>query len=228
MKLSLPLEYDTDRPLLDDVQLIGSVDCTAYGICDVAEDFTGKEYDIQDLFNRIPSNGKGSDPLVAIAETIKNGLLPIGGTKREIVFTHGDIKAHIGEYDAFDNVRTKMMISKIPVLMWGPVYRNWLGDVVPIGDIVTNYHCVDAESWKWKQVSESMIDGEVMLVMEFWTGRKYYFSREVFNWWVKQYGFDSRILTDDATDLLFKKDFLTTIVRLATNLLGLLSKKKVI
>ena len=224
MKPQLPEEYDTDRPLLDDIQPIGDIRCTCYGICDVAEDFTGKEYDIQDLFNRIPSNSKGADPLVAIAETIKNGLLPIGGTKREIVFTHGDIKAHIGEYDAFDNVRTKMMISKIPILMWGAWYRNWLGGVVEIGDVVTNYHCVDIEGWK--ATSIEFFNGVPHLEMEAWTGRKYYFSREVFNWWVKQYGFDSRILTDNATDLLFKKDFMTTIIRQLQTILGLLTSKK--
>jgi hypothetical protein len=53
MKPTIPLEYDTDRPLLDDIQEIGNVMCTSYGICDVAEDFTGKEYDIEDLWNRI-------------------------------------------------------------------------------------------------------------------------------------------------------------------------------
>lgn len=169
-------------------------------------------------------NKNGADPLVVIKEVLKNGLLPIGGTKREFPFTHGDIKAHIGEYDAFDNVRTKMLISKIPVLIWGPWYNNWLGGVVKIGEIVTNYHAIDCEGWKANSIVE--LNGIEHLEMEAWTGRKYYFSREVFNWWVKQYGFDSRILTDDATDLLFKKDFLITIARLLTTILGFITNKK--
>lgn len=72
-----PTEFLVKESGTDAIQPVGDVKCTCYTCTDIAKDRDDVEYDINDLFNRIPHNMFGASPQDALKETVSGGLLPI-------------------------------------------------------------------------------------------------------------------------------------------------------
>jgi hypothetical protein len=212
-------ELFTDNIPQDKIQPPGNVECTCYTICDIAQDKTGLEFQIDELFNRIPNNSKGADPKDAIKEVIKNGLLPVGGTLYYKPFS-SFWQAHNGIADKFDNVRSALTIAKIPIMCWGPWYVEFLGTILPQGKTLTGYHCVDIEGWK-------VIGGKTYLIIEAWVGRKLLMDRETFNWWASQWGFDTAVLSDATIDENRTKTIMEKIIDLYNLLISIIKTQTI-
>ena len=222
---SFEKEYNVDKPLNDDIQESGDVRCVLFSILDVAEDKEGVEYDIDELTSRVKIGKYGTDPKTVFKEVIKNGLLPKGGTIRFKPF-NSFWTAHTGQYDAFDNVRSSLILAKYPVLVWGSWYFNWLGGILEKGQSFSNYHCTDADGWTTRMGKLKLIEieGEPMISLEAWTGRKYYFTREVFNWWAKTYGFDTAVLSTVEINARRDKKIMESIIDIYKNIIILMQE----
>lgn len=223
--VDIPTEINFDTPLPDNVQPLGDVKCVCYSVCDEAEDEFGVEFDISDLWNRVPHNQFGSDPrdvLALVVNQDKGGLLPIGGTTRRKDYK-SFYRADLGQRDAFDNVRVSATIAQTSVI--GAVYwcAEWLnlseGSVMPEGKTMLNGHAFTIEGWK-------QINGESMFIVEWWGGKKYYMPRKVFNLAMSNYGTQTWILATeeinnkrDKTILEAIKDTLINVVALLKQLL---------
>lgn len=213
-------EFNTDRPLFDDIQPLGDVKCTCYSICDIGEDKEGIVFDIDDLFARIPNNNQGSDPKTAIKESINYGLLKIGDTTERKKPFSSYFTAHIGQYDAFDSVRSTISIAKYPIMAWSPWDSYWgLSTILPKLESYKSYHAFTIEGWTQKY-------GEPMLIIEAWVGRKLYMNRRTFNDLATYWGFGTAVLCDKIIDEKFQKTFMETIIDLMKNLIILLKAKK--
>lgn len=216
-----PLEVNYDSTQYDDVQPIGDVRCTCYTTCDIAEDQENRVFDIQDLWNRIPQSQFGADPRDVLGKAISTkedgGLLAIGETVRR-----RDWKSYwsalSGDKDSFDNVRSALMIAKSPIGVASYWYSNWFNsDILPIGQNATNGHMYAVEGWK-------QINGEPMLIIEAWIGRKLYMSRAVFNATMKPYGMGAWVLSTMEIDEKIKLNILEKIKDACINVIILLKQ----
>lgn len=192
----LPEECNFDTEDFDDTQPIGDVKCTCYSTVDIATDQQKREFDILDLWQRIPSNQFGADPRDVLSETVKNGLLPKGLTDR-VKDWKSYWNALSGARDLFDNVRSAIVISNSPVMCASYWYSEWLNvpslGVMPIGQNTLNGHAYVAEGWK-------VVNGEPMLIIEAWVGRKMYMPRAVFNEAFKHKGMQAWVLSTSEID----------------------------
>ena len=214
--LEFPDELNFDRPLFDDIQPLGDVKCVAFSVCDAAEDQTGIEFDINDLWQRVPSTPYGSDPRdvfgKATSKKEDGGLLPRGKTIRDRRWI-SYWRADIGNQDPFDNCRSTMMLIKCPITAGTYWYREWHGaDILPIGKTPQNGHAYSIEGWK-------TIGGEPYLIVEPWLGRKLYMSREVFNKALKPYGMQTWALSTSTIDERRKLSLTEQIKDLMINLI---------
>lgn len=205
--VTLPEEYNADSSLFDDIQPLGDVKCVCYSTCDIAEDQQKREFDILDLWQRIPSNQFGSDPRDVLKEAVSNGLLPKGQTERVKDWkSFWDTKG--GLRDVFDNVRSGLYMSQSPVMCATYWHAEWLNvpafGVMPVGKTQLNGHAWVAEGWK-------MVNGEPVLIVEAWVGRKMYMPRNVFNEAMKPYGMQSWVLSTSEIDQKRQKTILEAI-----------------
>jgi hypothetical protein len=227
--------YIVDTPIVDRIQPTSDVRCVLFSLIDIVEDKMKKKYDLEELTSRIKIGKNGTDPMVVVKEVIKNGLLPLGGTVREFPFS-SYFTAHTGDMDAFNNTRSAIVLAKYPILVWGPWYSTFLSGIVEKGtDFFNIYHCTDSEGWA--KMSLITVGDEPIIQIEAHVGRKLYFTRDVFNWWAKKYGFDTLVLSDIRIDAVRKKllkekinDLYVNVVILANQLIAQLleqiSKKK--
>lgn len=209
-----PDELNLDTSLFDDIQPIGDVRCTCFTTCDIAEDQTKTEFDISDLWARIKQSPNGADPRDVLSEAVRNGLLPLGKTERLKnwrSFWRGDI----GSYDAFDNVRSALMLVNSPIGCGTFWYSEWVGDILPVGKNPRNGHMYSIEGWK-------QINGEPHLIIEAWIGRKMYMPRETFNAALKPLGMQTWVLSTAEIDLKREKSLIEIIKDLMFNLIILL------
>lgn len=205
--IHLPDELNFDTPQYDDVQPIGDVKCTCYTTCDIAEDQKKMEFDIVDLWQRIPSNQLGADPRDVLKEAVKNGLLPKGQTER-LKDWKSFWSALGGVRDSFDNVRSALVMSNSPVFNASYWYAEWVGvpqsGILPMGKKPLNGHAYCIEGWK-------QVNGEPMLIIEAWVGRKLLMPRDVFNEAMKPYGMQSWVLSTSEIDSKRQKTILEAI-----------------
>lgn len=211
--VTLPDEYNSDSELLDDTQPIGDVKCTCYTTCDIAEDQQKREFDILDLWQRIPSNQYGADPRDVLKEAVSNGLLPKGQGQR-VKDWKSFWSAKDGMKDVFDNVRSALYMAQSPVgvaLYW---CQEWLNvpafGVMPIGKNQLNGHMFSVEGWK-------QVDGQPMLIVEAWIGRKLLMPRNVFNDAMNKYGTQAWVLSTSEIDEKRQKTILETMRDLLIN-----------
>jgi len=205
--IHLPDEINVDSEIYDDVQPIGDVKCVAYSVCDIAEDQQKKPFDILDLWSRIPSNQFGSDPRDVLKEAVSNGLLPLGQGQR-VKDWKSYWSAMAGARDVFDNVRSAVVLSNSPVMCGTYWYDSWLNvpafGVMPMGKNPLNGHAWVVEGWK-------QINGEPMLIVEAWVGRKMYMPRNVFNEAMKPYGMQAWVLSTSEIEEKRQKTILEAI-----------------
>lgn len=205
-----PLEVNYDTPLYDEKQAPGNVQCTCYTACDIAEDQDNIEFDIDDLWSRVKQSPDGADPRDVFGEAVKNGLLPRGKTER-LKNWQSFWRADVGPMDAFDNVRSAMLLAKSPVGCGTYWYANWNGTVLPIGENPVSGHMYALEGWV-------QIEGKPHLIIEAWLGRKLYMSRETFNAAMKPVGMQAWVLSTALIDSLKVKSLKDTLVDLLVNL----------
>jgi hypothetical protein len=220
----LPEELNLDTNLYDEAQPIGDVKCTCYTVADIAEDTTKTEFSIDDLWTRIPSNQFGANPRDVLKEAVENGLLPRGKSVR-LKNWSSYYRADLGNQDPFTNVQSAMVLANSPVGVCTYWYREWQGqEILPIGKTPLNGHMYAAEGYK-------LIGGKPHLIIEAWTGRKHYMSREVFNAAMKPYGMQSWILSTSLIDAKREKNLIEMIRDLMLNLIiklrGLIIEKGV-
>jgi hypothetical protein len=65
-----------------------------------------------------------------------------------------------------------------------------------------------------------------MISVQAWTGRKYYFTRDVFNWWAKTYGFDTMVLSTAEINARRDKEIKEKINDLMVNIIIILQQWK--
>lgn len=207
-----PAELIYDTTIQDFLQPIGDVRCTAITICEIARDMNGIEYDIDDLFNRIPNDKNGANPRDVLKECLK-GLLPKGHKDKTIVF-NSYWQAHTGRYDAFDNVRSAIAISQGTVAMWSPWFREWLGQsILPKGQNILNNHMYQIEGWV-------LLNGEPHIQIDAWLGTKMYMSRDVFNHVMSFWTSGTAVLSPLTINPVKERTILQTIVDLLKSFIG--------
>lgn len=219
-----PDQLNYDGSLFDDVQPPGNVECTCYTVCDIAEDQNNIEFDIKDLWKRIVSTAFGADPREplgkAASKGVDGGLLPVGQTVR-LKNWSTYFRADTGSFDAFDNVRSALMIAQSPVGAATYWYDEWLTmpTPLPVGQNTLNGHMYSIEGW-------TQINGQPHLIIEAWVGKKLYMSREVFNTAMAVYGATAWVLSTKEIDerrtrtmLEWIRDLLQNVVALYKQLL---------
>lgn len=216
----LPTEYNADTSLSDDVQPIGDVRCTCFSTCDIAEDQEKREFDIQDLWQRIPSSQFGADPRDVLKEAVSNGLLP-KGQKDRVKDWKSFWSALAGLKDNFENVRSAIYISGSPVMVATYWHAEWLNvpsmGIMPVGKTPMNGHAYVAEGWVEK-------DGQPYLIIEAWIGRKLLMGRDVFNKATSGYGMQAWVLSTAEIDQKVKVNILTKLKDSLINLILLLKQ----
>ena len=216
----LPDELNLDSSLFDDIQPIGDVRCTCFTTCDCAEDQEKREFDVEDLWQRIPKTQFGADPRDVLKEVIANGLLPKGQEQR-VKDWKSFWSAKDGLRDVFDNVRSALVMSNSPVFNASYWYSEWLNvpefGVMPEGKSTLNGHAYSIEGWK-------IVNNEPMLIIEAWIGRKMYMPRDVFNKAMSNYGMQSWVLSTNEIDSKRQKTILETIRDACINAIILLKQ----
>lgn len=216
----LPDEINVDSTLIDDVQPIGDVKCTCYSTCDIAEDQQKREFDIDDLWARIDKNQFGADPREPLGQAVSQGLLPKGQGQR-VKDWKSYWSALNGVRDNFDNVRSALVMANSPVMVATYWYSEWLNipalGVMPIGQNTLNGHAYVVEGWK-------QINGEPMLIVEAWVGRKMYMPRSTFNDCTKHYGMQAWVLSTSEIDARRQKTILETIKDACINVIILMKQ----
>lgn len=208
VELPTDLFFDTNVP--DVVQQAGDVRCTCITICDIATDMTGKMYDIDELFNRIPHDNSGANPKDAIKEAL-NGLYCLTTKQYEKPFS-SYWTAHTGRYDAFDNVRSALEKAQRGIAIWSGWYQNWNGKYkLPKGDSIISYHMYEIEGVK-------VSNGELVLILESWLGRKMEMTRDVFNWLMSESTSSTAVLSDSFVDTKRQKSVFEYIADMIANL----------
>lgn len=192
--VDFPLTVSYDDPTIPQkIQPVGNVECTCYTSTYVAQNFTKVEYDIDDLFNRVPHNMFGANPRDVLGEIIKNGLLPRGGTERVKPYS-SYFRADTGGLDAFGNTKSAQTLANSPVMIWSNWYRNWLNlgpnGVMPIGDTPVSGHMYAGLGW---------IDGEEF-VIEWWGGYTTRMPRATFNDAISKYGCGTAVFSTQAIE----------------------------
>jgi hypothetical protein len=216
-------EYLVDRlDVVDPIQTSGNVQCTALTTTSIASDKEGIYYDVNDLWARVPKDSNGADPKTVFKEAITNGLLPKGGNLRFKPF-NSYFSALGGGVDSFDSMRSALILSKYPVAIWGGLFDNWIGGTLAKGNRLMSYHCFACEGWV-------TFNGVPYLQFDLWTGRKYYMSREVFNWYCGLWATDTAVLSTAEINARRDKTIMESIIDLCKNtiilLQELLAKKK--
>lgn len=174
-----PIERNFDDPNIpEEIQPIGDIKCTAYTGTYIGQNKTKKEYDIDELFSRVPHGLFGAEPRDVLKEIVKNGFLIKNTTEYDKPFS-SYLRADTGMYDPFTNCMDAMEIAKSPLYMWTYWYKEWVGltsDIImPIGMTKSNGHVYASKGWF------STIDGEPVFVIEWWGGFTMNMPREVFN-----------------------------------------------
>ncbi len=211
-------EKDFDTPLIDAVQPPGDVHCTEYMTYGIATDETNLTFTTNDIFDHIPHDSNGADPRDSLSYAVKTGLLPDGKTDR-IKKWSSYWTVHTSDiHDAFDAVRSAMTLVQSPIAIWTPWFSNWINNsVLPKGDRVGSYHAYNIEGWK-------IVNGETMLILEAWLGRKLYISREVFNDVMSYSGSNSAVLSTAEIDAIHNRNIFELIRDACLNVILLLQQ----
>lgn len=216
-----PTELNVDTGTADTIQPAGSVLCTAITVCDIACDQVGTEYSYMELFSRVPSTNEGAEPRKVLSEAVKNGLTPLELAKQGIVEKKWKsyFRADEGDLDFFDNIRSALYLAQSPVALCTPWYWGWVSrHVLTLEENVTNYHMYSAEGW-------AVVDGEPMLIIEAWIGKKQYMPRAVCNKMFSSWGSQAWVLATDEIDGKRTKTIMQKIIDALTNVIILIREQ---
>lgn len=222
--LNAPINFD-DTSIPEKIQPVGNVECTCYTACYIAQNKTKKEYDIDELFSRIPHNQFGADPRDVLSEVVKNGLKVKGTNTYEKPFS-SYWRADTGLHDAFDNARSAQLIVQSPISICSYWYENWLNlppnSVMPVGVKPLSGHMYADKGWVIKDVVN--VNGQPMFVIEWWGGYTLLMPRETFNATLKPLGMTSWVLSDATIDAKRQKTYLEMIKDACINVIILLKQ----
>lgn len=222
-----PLEANFDDPNIPEkVQPPGNVECTCYTVAYAAQNKDKVEYDIDDLFNRVPHSASGADPRQVLGEVVKNGLL-IKGTDKRVKPFSSYWRADTGGMDAFDNCRSAMQLAQSPLLVWTNWYDNWMylgsNAIMPLGQKAVSGHMYAQKGWVGVvQPNIALIQGSPMFVIEWWGGYTMYMPRETFNDAISKLGCGAAILSTMEIDQKRVKTLTEKLKDLIQNLILLL------
>lgn len=212
-----PDEFIVDTPLPDAIQPVGNNRCTAYTVCDMANDQDGVIYNIDEFFLRIPgaSDIFGANLRNAMGEAVKNGLRRMDGVLVKNWSSYW--RADTGPKDPFDNTRSALWLAKAPCGAGTAWYVEWVDGsrVMNFGTITNNNHAWAIEGWK-------QVNGEPMLQVEAHIGYKLYIPRHVYNYVISGYGAGAYVLSTATIDLIRKRNILQALVDAYKTLLALL------
>lgn len=162
----------------DNYEVEGSeeVDCTAESGSKVCSSQTKALYDHTFLWNNTKKDASGADPRDSMKAIVSSGMKRTDGTIDKKWKSY--YRADTGDQDAFDNVRSAMMINESSCTVATFWYENWenanTGTILPPGDIVVSAHDYVAVDWTQK-------GGVPMMKIDAHTGETLYMTREVFN-----------------------------------------------
>lgn len=216
---------DFDDPNIPEhIQPVGDVECGAFSCEYIASNKTKKEYDIQELFNRVPHTSLGVVPNDIFKEVIKNGLLVKGTNTYEKPFNSFWRADTDPSYDKFDSARSAMIQVESPMILYTNWYSEWTGltpdSLMPLPKKSVSGHMYVSTGW----VIPVSINGVLVFKIEWWGGQKNYMSREVFNYVVSQWGCGSVVFSDAEQDEKRKKTLLEKIKDLCVNVVLLLKQ----
>ena len=215
--LDVPQNFD-DSSIPEKIQPIGNVECTCYTTEYIAQNKTKKEYDIDELFSRVPHSSDGADPRDVFGEAIKNGLL-IKGTQTYDKPFSSYWRADTGYMDAFDNVRSAMLLAQSPIAIGSYWYREWFNlpynSLMPIGKTPVSGHMYAGKGWV---LGTATVDGKPALVIEWWGGGTYLMPRETFNDALKQKSMGAWVLSDKEIDEKKTRSLLEWLSDILTNI----------
>ena len=217
---TFPDRYNIDSPLVDDVQPPGNEECVCYMVDDICQDKLGVEIDIDFLYSQVPHAQNGGTNPYDVLKQVTNFGVKIKSTG-EIIKPFTDyFRAHTGQFDAFDNVRSALMLCKYSIGAWGPWGRLW--GISSLMDIETDFptgHAVSIKGW-------DIINDEPQLIIEAHNNHFLYCSRSIFNSWALMNGFDTVVLSDQVIDTSMINSLRLTVISLLQTLLDKLLKKK--
>lgn len=196
-----------DQSIPAKIQPIGNVECTCYTCEYIAQTRTKKEYDIDELFSRVPHNMFGANPNDVLGEVVKNGLL-IKGTQIYDKPYSSYWRADTGNMDAFDNCRSAITLSQSPIAIFSRWYLEWLNVPqnvpLPLGVNAVSGHMYASDGWG--NVMDTInVNGEPMFIIEWWGGNISIMPRATFNASQAVSGSGASVLSTDALDVLHKK-----------------------
>lgn len=227
LELDKPINFD-DANIQEKIQPNGNIQCVVYTGTYIAQNKTKKEYDIDELFNRVPHTSQGTDPRDVFREIVKNGLLVKGTNIYEKPFS-SYWRADTGVMDAFDNCRSAMLTVQSPIAIGTYWYREWLdlepNAVMPVGKSPMNGHMYANQGWKFGLATETVVNGEPMFIIEWWGGHTLLMPREVFNQALKPAGMQTWVLSTEEGDIKRKKNLFEIIKDLCINIIIALRNK---
>lgn len=216
-----------DPNIPEKVQPPGNVQCTCYTTTYIAQNKTKKEYDIDELFSRIPHSTQGADPRDVLKEVIKTGFRIKGTNDYDKPFS-SYWRADTGAFDPFDNVRSSMLTVQSPIFIGTFWYREWLdlgaNAVMPIGKTPLSGHAYADKGW-FGLATPTNVNGEPMFIIEWWGGYTMYMPRATFNSAMKPTGMQCWVLSTAEIDVKRQKTLIETIKDLMTNLIIALRDK---
>ncbi len=219
--LDTPQNFD-DPAIQAKIQPIGNVECTVYTVEYIAQNKTKKEYDIDEFFSRIPHTSQGADPRDVLSEVVKKGLLIKGTTIYDKPFS-SYWRADTGVMDAFDNVRSSMLLCQSPIAVATYWYREWLNlqpnSVMSIGKTPISGHMYANEGWQFGNITSVNVKGEPMFLIEYWGGQTLLMPRATFNAAMKPLGMQTWVLSTTEIDAKRIKSLTEKIIDLMMNLI---------
>ncbi len=217
-----PLSKNFDDPNIPEkIQLPGNVECLAYSVAYIAQNRTKKEYDIDELFNRVPHTNQGANVRDVFREAVTNGLKVKGANTYEKPFSsywRADTST-TGLIDAFDASRSAQIQTESPLIITTSWYREWLNlqpnSVMPVGKTIVSGHAYIDMGWVADTI---VVNGQPMFVIEFWGGYKLRMPRETFNKAVGALGCGAWVMSTVEIDGKRNKEKLQKVVDFLVNL----------
>lgn len=189
----LPAESNFGFDLFGVVEPESAVSCTAFSVTKVRASQTKKQYDINDLWKRVPSNQFGAAPEDTIGAAMKGGLKDVNDNDRDFGIK-GYYAGHTGNLkDAFDNTMSAMFLGKSSSFNNTYWFAEWSNTVIfgrmPIGKTAISSHSYEIVDWK-------VINGETVFLIDSHQGQKRYMPRETYNAAVAMLGCSNLIPCD--------------------------------
>lgn len=219
-----PVNFD-DPNIPEKIQPPGNIQCVLYTSTYIAQNRTKKEYDIDELYSRVPHYSGGTDVREVFGEIVKVGLKVKGTDVYEKPFSTY-FRADTGGKDSFDNARSAMTLAQSPIAVASLWYSEWMNlgpnAVMPIGKTPITAHMYADKGWEIKGIVT--LGGEPMFVIEPWIGHTLLMPRATFNEAMKVSGVGAWVLSTVEIDVKRVKTLSETLRDLCVNAIILLKR----